>query len=62
MSQGSSTHSRSIALGKSRINLDIDPPPDLAIEIDLTSFTDVNDYFPLAVPEVWVYKARALRM
>lgn len=52
----------SAVLGKARINLDIDPPPDLAIETDLTSFTDINDYVPLAVPEVWIYKAGALNI
>ena len=30
--------------------------PDLAIEIDLTSQTDVDRYLPFAVPEVWIYK------
>jgi Uma2 family endonuclease len=28
--------------------------PDLAIEIDLTSHTDVNRYVPFAVREVWI--------
>lgn len=43
-------------LGKERLNLSIDPPPDLAIEIDVTSFTRIEDYIPLAIPEVWIYK------
>ncbi len=29
-------------LGKERIDLESDPPPDLAIEVDLTSFTSQN--------------------
>jgi Uma2 family endonuclease len=52
----------SVVLGKARINLDVDPPPDLAIETDLTSITDINDYVPLAVPEVWIYKAGVLNI
>lgn len=42
-------------LGKDRIDLAIDPPPDLAIEVDMTSLTDLEVYQTLAVPEVWVY-------
>lgn len=42
-------------LGRQRLDLRQDPPPDLALEIDLTSITDINDYIPLAVPEVWIY-------
>ena len=47
-------------LGKRRLDLSIDPPPDLAIEIDVTSFTRIEDYIPLAIPEVWIYKAQEL--
>jgi Uma2 family endonuclease len=42
-------------IGKDRLNLNIDPPPDLAIEMDLTSLTEINAYVALAVPEVWIY-------
>lgn len=49
-------------LGKRRLDLDVDPPPDLAIETDLTSFTDINDYVPIAVPEVWIYKLGELHI
>ena len=28
----------------------------MALEIDFTSYTDVNDYLPYRVPEVWIYK------
>nr|AVH79527.1 hypothetical protein [Synechococcus sp. PCC 9341] len=31
-------------IGKTRLNLEIDPPPDLAIEIDITSRTRLNNY------------------
>ncbi|HLP90342.1 MAG TPA: Uma2 family endonuclease [Nostocaceae cyanobacterium] len=42
-------------IGKKRINLAIDPPPDLAIEIDLTSKTQISTYVALGVPELWCY-------
>lgn len=42
-------------LGKNRIDLSIDPPPDLAIEIDVTSKTEIEAYLALKVPELWVY-------
>ncbi|MBD2458126.1 Uma2 family endonuclease [Nostoc sp. FACHB-87] len=42
------------AVGKSRIDWQNDPPPDLAIEIDVTSYTDINDYLVYKVPEVWL--------
>lgn len=32
-----------------------DPPPDLAIETDVTSKTTIEAYKAIAVPEVWVY-------
>ena len=47
-------------VGKSRIDWENDPPPDLAIEIDVTSYTDVDDYLPYQVPEVWILKNRNL--
>jgi Uma2 family endonuclease len=41
--------------GKSILDLRIDPPPDLAIEIDVTSSSldRMSIYAALAVPEVW---------
>lgn len=47
-------------LGKEKIDLSVDPPPDLAIEIDLTSLTDLDVYRTLAVPEVWIYRQKNL--
>lgn len=32
-----------------------DPPPDLAIETDVTSVTTLTAYEAIAVPELWVY-------
>jgi Uma2 family endonuclease len=42
-------------VGKTRLDLTIDPPPDLAIEIDLTSLTQISAYESLGVPEIWRY-------
>ncbi|MDB9314766.1 Uma2 family endonuclease [Spirulina sp. CS-785/01] len=42
-------------IGKDRLDLDIDPPPDLAIESDVTSLTAITAYQRLGVPELWVY-------
>ncbi|MBN3927454.1 Uma2 family endonuclease [Nostoc sp. NMS4] len=47
-------------VGKKRIDWESDPPPDLAIEIDVTSYTDVNDFLPYRVPEVWILKSNRL--
>jgi Uma2 family endonuclease len=33
----------------------VDPPPDLAIEADVTSKTTLEIYEALEVPEVWIY-------
>jgi Uma2 family endonuclease len=44
-------------IGKKRLDLDFDEPPDLAIEVDVTNST-VNRmaiYAGLGVPEVWRY-------
>lgn len=47
-------------VGKNRIDWQNDPPPDLVIEIDVTSYTNINDYLPYKVPEVWLLKNRQL--
>jgi Uma2 family endonuclease len=41
--------------GKRRVDLAIDPPPDLAIEVDVTSKTQLDAYAALRVPELWLY-------
>jgi len=48
--------------GKKRIDLSIDPPPDLAIEVDITSRTKFNNYEALRVPELWRYNGRKLQI
>ncbi len=49
-------------IGKNRINLNIDPPPDLAIEIDITSRTKLDNYQMLGVPELWRYGKQGLKI
>ncbi|KAB8314064.1 Uma2 family endonuclease [Tolypothrix campylonemoides VB511288] len=46
--------------GKERIDWSNNPPPDLVLEIDVTSYSDVNDYLPYQVPEVWLYRKKQL--
>jgi Uma2 family endonuclease len=38
-----------------RIDLEKDPPPDLAIEADVTSKTTFEAYEAMKIPELWVY-------
>jgi Uma2 family endonuclease len=44
-------------LGKKRLDIDYDSPPDLAIEVDVTSSTidKMAIYAGLGVPEIWRY-------
>ncbi len=49
--------------GKQKLNLETDPPPDLAIEIDITS-SSVNKfdiYAALGVNELWRYNGQDLK-
>jgi Uma2 family endonuclease len=39
-----------------------DPPPDLAIETDVTSKTTIDAYLAIGVPEVWVYDSGRFRI
>lgn len=39
--------------GKRRIDLSVDPPPDLVLEIDVTVRTHPDTYAALGVPELW---------
>ena len=48
--------------GKKRLDLTIDPPPDLALEIDITSRTHANIYQALKVPELWQFEKNNLRI
>lgn len=53
---------RKAILGKNKIDLTIDPPPDLAIEVDFTSITDVGAYESLKIPELWIYRQESLNI
>jgi Uma2 family endonuclease len=44
------------AVGKDRIDWELELPPDLAIEIDVTSYTSEQYFLPYSVPEVWIFK------
>jgi Uma2 family endonuclease len=51
-------------IGKREIDLDFDPPPDIAVEIDLTrsSRLKFSVYAALGVPEIWTYDGRAVKI
>ena len=49
-------------IGKTKIDLTVDPPPDLAIEIDITSRTQFENYQRLGVPELWRWTRRGLQV
>lgn len=52
----------SLVRGKDRLDLTGDPPPDLALEIDITSRTHPSIYQALAVPELWRFKKGKLQI
>ncbi|TRU10896.1 MAG: Uma2 family endonuclease [Microcystis sp. Msp_OC_L_20101000_S702] len=49
-------------IGKNRLNLESDPPPDLVLEIDITSRTYLDNYRQLGVPELWRYTQSGLQI
>lgn len=51
-------------IGKRQIDLSVDPPPDVAVEIDISSDSTgkLAIYKNLAVPEVWIYNEQRLRI
>lgn len=50
--------------GQKRLDMDRDPPPDLVVEIDLTSSSENSwqVYADLGVPEVWIYNGSQFRI
>lgn len=48
--------------GKKRIDLSVDPPPDLALEIDITSRTRFDNYKVLGVKELWRFNGTQLEI
>ncbi len=48
--------------GKKRLDLTVDPPPDLALEVDITSRTHSSIYEALQVPELWRFEKGKLQI
>jgi Uma2 family endonuclease len=53
---------RQAILGKEQFDLSVDPPPDLAIEVDMSSLTLLDAYVPIAVPKLWFYRTGELKI
>ncbi len=51
-------------IGKETIDLKTDPPPDIVVEIDITSppYGKLDIYAHLGVPEIWRYDGKAFRI
>lgn len=49
-------------IGKKRLDLTQDPPPDLALETDVTSKTELEAYVALGVTELWIYAGGKLTL
>lgn len=49
-------------IGQDQIDLNLYPPPDLAIEVDVTSKTGLDAYQALGVPELWRFEAGELKI
>lgn len=49
-------------IGKTDLNLLIDPPPDLVLEIDALSEVQLSAYLALGVPELWCYDEKDLQI
>lgn len=48
--------------GCTQMDLTIYPPPDLAIESDVTSKTTLDAYTAIGVPEIWIYSNSQLKI
>jgi Uma2 family endonuclease len=53
-----------VVRGKDDIDMTVDPPPDLVIEVDISrsSLNKFGMYRALGIPEVWRYDGEALRL
>jgi len=51
-----------LMIGMRPLNLSVDPPPDLAIEVDVTSRTEISAYTALGVLELWRYADNRLQI
>jgi Uma2 family endonuclease len=49
-------------IGRRKIDLESDPPPDIVVEIDTTSnsLRKFSIYAALAVPEIWRYNGKTI--
>ena len=52
----------SVIRGKDRIDLTVDPVPDLAIEIEVTSRSNLAIYAKLGVKELWRFDGKKLKI
>jgi Uma2 family endonuclease len=54
----------SAIIGKRRIDLDVDPPPDVVVEVDITteSLRKFPIYAAFGVPEIWRYDGKQARI
>jgi Uma2 family endonuclease len=50
------------SIHRTRSDLTIDPPPDLALEVDITSRSHPNIYQALKVPELWRFEKGKLQI
>ena len=50
--------------GKRELDLTVDPPPDLAVEVDISrsSINKLGIYADVGVPELWFYDGESLRV
>jgi Uma2 family endonuclease len=50
-------------IGKRKFDLEIDPPPDIVVEIDITneSLGKFPIYAALSVPEIWLYDSKKIQ-
>jgi Uma2 family endonuclease len=58
------TKSAELIRGKIDINIESDPPPDIAVEIDITnsSLRKLSIYAALSIPEIWRYDEKAFHI
>lgn len=54
----------SAIIGKRQIDLDVDPPPDVVVEVDITneSLSKFPIYAAFLVPEIWRYDGKQARV
>lgn len=50
----------SVVRGRDRIDLTVDPPPDLVLEIDITNASNASIYAALGVTELWRHDGERL--